>query len=367
LAKHAARNSTLDGLRGIAAIAVCAYHLTAKLNVPGILLIRGQIAVDFFFVLSGFVLGSVSERRLTSGQITPREFIIRRLVRFFPMSAAGVIVGGVIIALFGQERVVDHTVARPVLGMFLSLFWIPVSAGARLVFFPNNALWSLAGELIINIVFAFAAGIRLRWLVPIHLTLATAFAVLGFPGRYVGFGFQDIDLVLPTLLRVAVSFSAGVLVCRVRQRFGGASAINPVWLAALLVLPMLTPGGAAVWRSFFSLAYILVLFPLLVFLAADAKPLFARAGAALGDLSFPLYAVHLPIVAILAAALLPLPLWVRIVSAAVIVLFLSSVALFLDRYLDRPIRNVLGKIIETSRSSRTAHVVPEPVRSASSL
>jgi peptidoglycan/LPS O-acetylase OafA/YrhL len=225
--------------------------------------------------------------------------------------------------------------------MLLSLVWLPVVTGGRLVFFPNNALWSLSGELAINIVFAFAAGLGLRRLVLVQVALVLAFAVLGIPGRYVGYGFQELANVPLTLLRVAVSFCAGVLVFRLRDLFGSAPSVHPAWLVALLMGALLMPGGAAMWRTMYSLAYIVVLFPLLVWLAADAKPMFRRLGAALGDLSFPLYAVHLPIVSVLAFALVPLPLWERLAGTVVIVTALSGMALLLDRYVDLPVRRAL--------------------------
>lgn len=357
MANVSGRNTTLDGLRGIAAISVCAYHLTSKLMVPGIFLVRGQIAVDFFFVLSGFVLALASEGRLASGQMSPWQFIGRRILRFFPMTALAVAIAAVAVAIYGQGRVVDHTVAQPVLGIVLSLMWLPVVAGGRLVFFPNNALWSLSGELAINVVFAFTAGMRLRWLIPMHIALVLAFAILGVPGRYVGYGFQELANVPLTLLRVAVSFSAGVLVFRLRDRFGGAPSVHPLWLVALLMGAMLMPGGAAPWRTAYSLAYIVLLFPLLVWLAADARPMFQRLGAALGDLSFPLYAVHLPFVAVVAGVLLPEPLWVRLLGAWTVVALLSIMALALDRFVDLPLRKALIRMF-TRRSSGAPRTAP---------
>jgi peptidoglycan/LPS O-acetylase OafA/YrhL len=362
LANVSGRNTTLDGLRGIAAISVCAYHLTSKLMVPGIFLVRGQIAVDFFFVLSGFVLALASEGRLASGQMSPWQFIGRRILRFFPMTALAVAIAAVAVAIYGQGRVVDHTVAQPVLGIVLSLMWLPVVAGGRLVFFPNNALWSLSGELAINIVFAFAAGMRLRWLIPLHIALVLAFAILGIPGRYVGYGFQELANVPLTLLRVAVSFSAGVLVFRLRDLFGSAPSVHPLWLVALLMGAMLMPGGAATWRTLYSLAYIVLLFPLLVWLAADARPMFQRLGAALGDLSFPLYAVHLPFVAVVAGVLLPAPLWVRLLGAWTVVAVLSVMALGLDRFVDLPLRKALIRMFTRRPVRAQGHRgVPDPL------
>lgn len=344
----------LDGLRGVAAIAVCAYHLSMNLEVPGMFLVRGQIAVDFFFILSGYVLALSSEQRIVNGQIGRGRFIIMRAARFFPMTLLAVLTGLVMLAIFPQERVVPYPVTDPVSASLLSLIWLPVPTGDHLTFFPNNVLWSLSGELLINACFALAAGITLKRLLILHGVLLLAFAVLGLENRYIGLILQSPDLVGLTLLRIAVSFVAGVTVCRLRARYGSMPSVNPIWLVLIFAAVVLMPGGSSLWRSFYSLAYIAIVFPVVIWLAADAKPLFSRLGAALGNLSFPLYAIHLPIVLVLPGFLLPLPLWLRVASIPTVVAGLCVIAYWIDQRIDRPMQEWLRDLLRPMPAPRSA-------------
>ena len=86
--------AVLDGLRGIAAILVLAFHLS-EASVTGDasrnLLPHGALAVDFFFCLSGFVIGHAYDRRWASMSL--RQFALRRLIRLHPMVIIALIEG----------------------------------------------------------------------------------------------------------------------------------------------------------------------------------------------------------------------------------------------------------------------------------
>src|SRR5580698_9043340 len=74
--------SALDGLRGVAAISIVVFHYSQNLGWE--LLPNAYLAVDFFFMLSGFVLAHAYEARLRSGQAVA-EFMQRRLIRLYPL------------------------------------------------------------------------------------------------------------------------------------------------------------------------------------------------------------------------------------------------------------------------------------------
>ena len=83
----------LDGLRGVAAIMVVWFHLfeayaTSHLDQR---INHGYLAVDFFFVLSGFVIGYAYDDRW--GRMTYRDFFKRRLIRLHPMVVMGMLIG----------------------------------------------------------------------------------------------------------------------------------------------------------------------------------------------------------------------------------------------------------------------------------
>ena len=91
----------LDGLRGTAALLVVAFHIqgiTVLFNAPQLLLPHAYLAVDFFFALSGFVVGYAYDDRW--GTMSTRQFLIRRLIRLHPL----VVLGAVLTFLFGLRR-----------------------------------------------------------------------------------------------------------------------------------------------------------------------------------------------------------------------------------------------------------------------
>lgn len=88
----------LDGLRGVAAIMVVLYHLfegsmsDREFHTDQIIN-HGYLSVDFFFMLSGFVIGYACDDRW--GRMNLWDFCKRRLVRLQPMVVFGMLIGGI--------------------------------------------------------------------------------------------------------------------------------------------------------------------------------------------------------------------------------------------------------------------------------
>ena len=87
----------LDGLRGVAALLVVWYHVYEGYAFAGGTSIEtinhGYLAVDFFFILSGFVIGYAYDDRWGK-TLTVKNFFKRRLVRLHPMVVLGAVLGG---------------------------------------------------------------------------------------------------------------------------------------------------------------------------------------------------------------------------------------------------------------------------------
>ena len=102
------RYEILDGLRGVAAMIVVAFHLleTYSKGPAYQVLNHGYLAVDFFFILSGFVIGYAYDDRWK--RMTVREFVTRRFIRLHPMVVIGAVIGAVMFyfqaAPYGTSR-----------------------------------------------------------------------------------------------------------------------------------------------------------------------------------------------------------------------------------------------------------------------
>ncbi len=149
----------LDGLRGVAAFIVIFYHVFecfSSTPAP-----HGYLAVDFFFVLSGFVIGYAYDNRW--GKMTTGGFFRRRLIRLHPMVIMGCIIGAITFLVQGSVKWDGSSVGLGLvmLAMLSTMFMIPSAAGlptevrGNSEMFPlNGPYWSLFFEYIGNILYA---------------------------------------------------------------------------------------------------------------------------------------------------------------------------------------------------------------------
>ena len=128
----------LDGLRGLAAVIVVVFHILETFtggDHSKQIINHGYLAVDFFFVLSGFVIGYAYDDRW--GKMTLKGFFKRRLIRLHPMIIIGMIIGA--ITFYFQDSSFFpgiHTVPfwKMIVVLFIGFTLIPVSL---FVFIPS--------------------------------------------------------------------------------------------------------------------------------------------------------------------------------------------------------------------------------------
>jgi peptidoglycan/LPS O-acetylase OafA/YrhL len=258
----------LDGLRGIAAFVVVFLHGTLFIKNTGYSPPAACTAVDFFFMLSGFVVAHAYDERLHQ-MMTWRQFMAVRLIRLYPMLFFGTAMGGL---LFVVSQYHDHQFdpSVSVLIMIGSFVLLPVGLAAGTVAYPLNiAAWSLFFEFAVNALYGSGAGRmtdrRLAGLVAVSGLALVPVAVWG--GPYIEIGFGTLPAFLLGFVRVSYPFWAGVLLFRVfpphvlpNMPVGVAGVV----LALALLAPVDNPG--------YNLSLILVLFPVLVVFGASARP-----------------------------------------------------------------------------------------------
>jgi peptidoglycan/LPS O-acetylase OafA/YrhL len=301
--ENADRLTTLDGLRGLAAIAVALLHGSAIFNL-GWVPLHAYLAVDFFFLLSGYVIAHAFDRRLRQGWAV--GFLQRRLIRLYPFIVVGSLIGFAESIIHG---VFAHTlsISQALLDLLSALLVSPtppfISTHWRI--FPVDApLWSLFFEIGANIVYAVAApflGTRRLWALVGLLGVAFAIAVHSFNGSDIGLGYFKM-----ASIRAAFSFSLGVALYRVLgpnpRNTAMPFAATPVifiFLTGVLLAP--TPPGWA-----YDALAIFAIFPALLVLATSADPGGPRVRSLctlLGQASYPLYVIHLPVFLLVYGAL----------------------------------------------------------------
>lgn len=156
------RYEILDGLRGVAALLVVGYHLfeTYFHGGPDQPINHGYLAVDFFFVLSGFVIGYAYDDRWN--RMSTWGFIKRRLIRLHPMVIFGSFVGAVLF-YFGDcsdfPLIKDTPWQMVILIMLWAFTMIPIPASMDVRGWGetnplNGPAWSLQWEYLANLLYA---------------------------------------------------------------------------------------------------------------------------------------------------------------------------------------------------------------------
>lgn len=310
----------LDGLRGVAALLVVWYHVFEGFqfagNKPVIDFINhGYLAVDFFFILSGFVVGYAYDNRWGK-TLTLGGFFRRRLIRLQPMVIMGAVIGAVSFLLSGMERWdgTHATLWLTFLAFVCGCLMLPALPGMpREVrgngeMFPlNGPCWSLFFEYIGNIVYALLIRrLSTRLLAVLSFALCCAltwFAVTDQSGYgSIGVGWTvDRTNILGGSLRMLCPFTMGILMSRIfkpMKNVRGAFWTSAALLLAIFHVPYIYSEGALSLNGVFEAACIIGVFPLVVWYAASGKTTdiaSTRICRFLGDISYPLYIVHYPI------------------------------------------------------------------------
>lgn len=351
----------LDGLRGVAAIVVVWFHIfeafaTSHLDQR---INHGYLAVDFFYLLSGFVIAYAYQDRLDSMRAV--EFLKRRLIRLHPMVIMGAIIGGILFyfqvcTVWDVSKV---TLPALLLATLLNAFLIPALPGREVrglgEMYPlNGPSWSLFFEYLANILYVFfirkfstPALVVLTSLAGIGLA---TFAIAGPLGDLcAGYSLTGTEFTAG-ILRVMFSFSAGMLMYRLFQpiQIKGTLWICSFVLIMLLAMPRIGSSDDLWLNGIYDSLCCIVAFPILVYLGASEKavsPFINKICKFLGDLSYPLYMVHYPFIYLYYGWVKNNNLTFEQSLPGAIALFIGSIVLALVclKLYDIPLRRLLSK------------------------
>ena len=351
----------LDGLRGVAALMVLWFHIFEAYASSHIdqQINHGYLAVDFFFILSGFVIGYAYDDRWKTMPI--KDFIKRRFIRLHPMVVIGAIIGAIMFYFQGCSvwDVSKVSVTMLLIATLMNACLIPATPGFEIrgvteMFTLNGPSWSLFYEYIGNILYAFfihklSTKVLSIWVVLAGCGLA-GFAIWGPYGDIcAGFSLTG-ENILGGSLRLLFSFSAGLLLSRL---FKPIFIKGVFWICSLSVVILLAVprigGSENLWMNgLYDTLCFAILFPLIVYLGASGKTtdkLTTRICKFLGDISYPLYMVHYPFIYLYYAWVKNEHLtFVQSLPGALAVVIGSIILAYLClRLYDEPVRKFLTK------------------------
>ena len=347
------RFSTLDALRGVAALLVVQVHLpflfANHMPFP-----NANLAVDFFFMLSGFVLSFAYGKRLAAGW--PLKFFLRdRILRLYPLYLLSLPLGLARLLLLAPAEHVPLSHRGTAVLIALALVFLPapllLHSGGPYAFPINLPSWSLFYELLANVLHAVLLRRQtFTRLIALVLLLAVSFFGLAYARHFANFGPYKGEIGAG-MVRVALSYSYGMLLFQLWSQSKlpkvGSSLLSALLLVAVMVFPVFHGPAMRAHNLLFEAVALLLVFPCAVILGANAAPgkswlpLFSL----LGTTSYAVYVFHVPLYAVYTV------LW-RIllhgkpadhapVAGLVYLAFLLAFAYAADRFYDIPVRRWL--------------------------
>lgn len=377
------RYEILDGLRGVAALMVVAFHLleTYSKGPSEQIINHGYLAVDFFFVLSGFVIGYAYDDRW--GKMSIGTFFKRRLVRLHPMVVAGTLIGAALFFFAGTAfpKTMEVEGWKFALCLVMGLLMIPCGMGLDIRGWGetnsfNGPNWSLTYEYIANVLYAFifrylpkvALAVLCAVCAVFTLDLTLGWDIFGlFPNgpqyNVIGGWSLTAQQIYVGFARLLYPFLCGLLISRILplRRSESNPSGSPIrlkggfwWCALAIVVIFSVPcigGRQCLWDVLYQAVCILIVFPLLVLAGAGSVTTDAKSTAVckwMGEISYPLYITHFPLMYIQmnwVAEHADAPLWQHIAVSTGVFFVAVILAWGLLKIYDTPVREWLKKTL----------------------
>jgi peptidoglycan/LPS O-acetylase OafA/YrhL len=305
---------------------------------------HGYLAVDFFFLLSGFVVGYAYDDRW--GKMSIKEFFKIRLVRLHPMVLLGVLIGTIVFIFDSYTNGFQTVSLLKLLGVVLISFTLlpsPDLRGWNETHSLDGPCWSLLQEYIANVIYALF-GRKMSKLVLIVIVALSAVALVYaamFHGNLgTGWGYDTFWI---GFSRMMFPFFAGLLLFRTGKliRIPKAYTVCSLLLAAVFFMPWFKLNGP------YDAAAVIFVFPIIVAAGAGGtvKGRWAKICKFSGDISYPLYITHYPFIYMYGAWIaIKKPALIQILPVAgFLFVFFILLAYASLKWYDEPVRNWLKK------------------------
>lgn len=312
------------------------------------------MAVDLFFLLSGVVIEASYHGRLSAG-MTPSRFMWIRIARLYPLYILGTAIAVSAYALGGKHLSLGFGPlsfsTAPLLHIMLALFMIPAPFGQTPMFEFDSPAWSLFFELVVNFVYAITVTRLTRpFLVAVIVFFGTTLLASLVHFHAAEIGFWSPNMYFAGICRAGFSFFLGVGLYRINdasatsliRRYPGL--VSTFVLGSVVAVLLAMPGRHQL-ACYVSAVF--AIFPALVFISLSVKSgrMATRAWDFLGDMSYPIYALHVPILIFFSSVLI-VPFGQASLAGNLIVRGVYAVSMFTTAYIamkiyDQPARDFM--------------------------
>lgn len=332
-------------MRGIAALFVFNRHTSIFWDFT---LHRTYLAVDLFFILSGFVISFAYDEKIKSGAISVKFFVLLRLIRLYPIYFISVILCAVILIykLLTESSPAASDFQQIIVIIGFALFFLPVKVpGDTVLFHINGPYWSLFYELISNLVYVVIRPVlKTAVLIGIIFVCGVIVALSAYQHGNLDVGFNwGILSNITGFSRAMLGISLGLLLHRKFAYFSEKIITLSPWLAIGVMSATLMLPSMGRLNTLIDLIAVFCIFPLCVLWGAQGVS--ARGEkilVALGSASYPIYVLHVPVGQLTLLIFHDAPRQYAPLSGVVLMIALIIVSILLEKTYDIPLRRWLS-------------------------
>lgn len=353
----------LDALRGVAAITVVFFHVLEVYSGGDHIkqfINHGYLAVDFFFMLSGYVMAHAYDDRWD--KMSLKDFFKRRIIRLHPMILLGMTIGALCF-YYGESdyfpKIADTSIWQLLLITVIGYTLIPVPPsmdirGWNEMHPLNGPAWSLFLEYIANILHALILRKLSKTVLSILVFIAAMalihLAVTSPKGDIIGGWSTEPEQLRIGFTRLLFPYMAGMLLRRSVRLVPAKNTflISGLLLVTVLCIPRIG-GYDHLWANgLYDALSVILVFPIIIYLGAtgEVKGKFTdRICTFLGDISYPIYIIHFPFAYIFYAWVTNnnIPIGQGIIVGTGIFLFTLILSYASLKLYDEPLRRWLAK------------------------
>jgi peptidoglycan/LPS O-acetylase OafA/YrhL len=331
----------LDGIRGLAALFVMTRHVRIHENVS---FFRSYLAVDLFFILSGFVIAHAYDEKVRIGALSFRQFMLTRLVRFYPFFLIALLLCAIRVLGHVLTHTFDFTRSMQLIVSFvLTAMFIPNHISGNISLFPlNGPVWSLFFELVVNAIYAIARPImnNIKLLVAVILG-SVALMIVAYLHKNLAVG-DSWDELTQGFVRAFFGIFCGLLLYRFFPLLSKFFHKLSPWFAVMIVCLIFASPSAKHYDAVIDVFCVIVIFPACVLIGTkNISTNYERLLLILGSASYPIYVLHVPL-----ARLLHHVNWVCTGHLFNYFIFISGItflSVWLEKNYDIPLRRFLSK------------------------
>ena len=341
------RYSVLDGIRGFAAILVLTRHTRDFWNID---FYRSYLAVDLFFILSGFVIAFAYDEKLKNGLLSFKKFALIRIVRLYPVFLLSLI----ITVIYSLSRLIfkhdlnQVTMLNLLQITLLTAFFLPSQQVSVDLLFPlNGPYWSLLFELLANFLYgAFRQFLNQKTVILLVITMGLIIGFIAHAHRNLDIGFTwGVLSIVAGFVRALFGIFVGLYLYK--NRIAIEKLISPTsnipWIALLGILMILISPSIGRFDWILDFLIVTLFFPVFVICASIGKSTkFNKVFLILGSASYPIYLLHVPISGLINLYFNNYIKYSAPFSGVIFTIFLIFLSLLIEKFYDIPLRKWLS-------------------------